>query len=170
MHKSDLKKREIKTTGKLRKNFELRLKLVWLTTEKWQRVTATISKVTTFSNGQKNGAAINSLLIDSYLIRKRPDTSFLSTQCWKYWIANIHKTCCTFVLMLKKQKDAYTTYTTRVLGCSSLICSMLSLKAPPKPGIKDKKTLVTAFNERKIHGQKGGNLSPQKSIPPLQGK
>ena len=42
--------------------------------------------------------------------------------------------------------------------------------APPKPGIKDKKTLVTAFNERTIHGQKGGNLSPQKSIPPLQGK
>lgn len=42
--------------------------------------------------------------------------------------------------------------------------------APPKSGIKDKKTLVSALNERKIHGQKAGNLSPQKSILPLQGR
>ena len=33
--------------------------------------------------------------------------------------------------------------------------------APPKPGINDKNTLVSAFSERKIHGQKAG-------IPPLR--
>lgn len=103
-----------------------------MTTEKWQRVPATISKVTTFSNGQKNGATIDSLLIDSYQHFFPFDSELKILNC-KY-PQNLLYIC------------ASVEKTTRHLyyACSGLQWSNMfyaEFIAPPKPGIKYKKHL-----------------------------
>ena len=57
-------------------------------------------------------------------------------------------------------------YTVRVWWCYIFYAEFIALS---KPSIKYKKTLVSAFNKWKIHGEKAGSPSPQKPVQ-LQGE